>query len=465
MNHMEKSFWKSRWLLFYLLIMDGAFYFLLWVAAYQIRLWGNPIFSKSINEITSYLKAAPGIIIVWLFATAYHGHYTHKDKVSSLNQVSKIFLAAFGGLLGTLAMAHFIYKNLELGRAVILLSTVLNFLYLYVSRTTLRVVKTRFIAAGIGLKRCLIVGAGSCGGKVMEHIVGHPEIGFNLVGFVDDDQTKKEISGIPVLGTLSDLPTIIRNNNIEEVFLAIPSLSRDKQMNLIVKCEETGADFKIVSDIFGVITNQVKIDEIDEIPVIMLKQGVLSPTHAFIKRVMDIVISALMLIPALIIWPFIVILIRMDSKGPAIFKQQRLGKDGKIFLMYKFRTMFIDTPQYKEAPNMPEDPRITRVGRFLRKYSLDEIPQLLNVITGDMSMVGPRPEMPFIVEKYEEWQRRRLSVKPGITGLWQIVGRKKLPLYQNLEYDFYYIRNQSILLDITILWKTIPAVLFGKGAF
>ena len=462
---MEKSFWKNRWLLIYLLILDAALYFLLWVAAYQIRYWCNPLFSKSINEITCYLKAAPGIIIIWLFATAYHGHYTHKEKVSSLNQASKIFLAAFGGLFGTLAMAHFVYKNLELGRAVILISTGLNFLYLYISRTTLRATKSRLIAAGIGLKRCLIVGAGTCGGKVMEHIVAHPEIGFNLVGFVDDDQNKKEISRIPVLGSLPELPSIIRTYNIEEVFLAIPSLPRDKQMNLIVKCEETGADFKIVSDIFGVITNQVKIDVIDDIPVIMLKQGGLSPTHAFIKRCVDLVISILMHLPALIIWPLIVILIRLDSKGPAIFKQERLGKDGKLFLMYKFRTMFIDTPPYKEAPNAPEDPRITRMGRFLRKYSLDEIPQLLNVLVGDMSMVGPRPEMPFIVEKYEEWQRRRLSVKPGITGLWQIVGRKKLPLYQNLEYDFYYIRNQSILLDLTILWKTIPAVLFGKGAF
>jgi len=127
--------------------------------------------------------------------------------------------------------------------------------------------------------------------------------------------------------------------------------------------------------------------------------------------------------------------------------------------------MFVETPKFQEAPENPDDPRITRAGRFLRKYSLDEIPQLLNVFRGEMSMVGPRPEMPFIVEKYEEWQRRRLCVKPGITGLWQIVGRKKLPLYRNLEYDFYYIRNQSLMLDLIILWKTIPAVLFGKGAF
>jgi exopolysaccharide biosynthesis polyprenyl glycosylphosphotransferase len=299
----------------------------------------------------------------------------------------------------------------------------------------------------------------------MEHIIGHPEIGFDLIGFVDDDPRKQYISQVPVLGQLKDIPELIRQHNIEEVFLAIPSLPHNKQMDLIVESDGTGVDFKIVSDIFGVITSQVKIGDIDEIPVIKLKQGRLSPTQAFVKRVLDLIIALLIFIPALLIWPIIVFYIRFDSKGRAIFKQERIGKDGNPFILYKFRTMYVETPKFQEAPEQPNDPRITKVGRFLRKYSLDELPQLINVLKGDMSMVGPRPEMPFIVSKYEDWQCRRLSVKPGITGLWQIVGRKKLPLYQNLEYDFYYIKNQSLLLDLIILWKTIPAVVFGKGAF
>jgi len=462
---MRKSFWKSRWLTILLLALDTSFYTMLWLISYYIRKLSNPLFSRPINELESYTSAIPGFLVVWLFATAYHAHYSHKEKISSLNQVSRIFKAAFAGFLGILALAHFVYKNHELGRAVILFSSVFNFLYLYISRTSLREMKTRCISSGIGLKRCLIVGAGECGRKVMEHIIGHPEIGFDLVGFVDDDTDKKTVDHISVLGSLKELPKLIRKFQIEEVFLAIPSLSHNKQMDLIVESEETGADFKIVSDIFGVITSQVKIGEIDEIPVIKLRQGRLSPTHAIIKRILDLTVAGLMFIPTILIWPLIVLYIRLDSRGPAIFKQKRIGKDGKPFLLYKFRTMHLDTPPYQEAPDHPDDPRITRAGRFLRKYSLDEIPQLINVFVGDMSMVGPRPEMPFIVEKYEEWQRRRLSVKPGITGLWQIVGRKKLPLYLNLEYDFYYIKNQSLLLDLIILWKTIPAVLFGKGAF
>jgi exopolysaccharide biosynthesis polyprenyl glycosylphosphotransferase len=462
---MLRSFWKSRWLTVILLVVDAMFYSLIWLAAWYLREMLNPLFSKPINGLVNYTATMPGVILAWLFSTAYHKHYFHREKISSLNQVSRIFKASFSGFLGTLAIAHFLYKDNELGRTVILIASLLNFLYLYISRTSLRAAKMRCIRAGIGLKKCLIVGAGECGSKVMEHIVGHPEIGFDLIGFVDDDGDKKLVKDVPVLGSLNKLPKLIKEYDVEEVFLAIPSLPRNMQMDLIVKSEDTGADFKIVSDIFGVITSQVKIDEVDEIPVIKLKHGHLSPTQSLIKRIMDLVVATMLFIPSLFIWPVIVIFIRMDTRGPAIFRQERVGKDGKLFVMYKFRTMFEDTPKFKEAPDTPEDPRISRVGKFLRKFSLDEIPQLLNVYKGEMSMVGPRPEMPFIVSKYEEWQMRRLNVKPGITGLWQIVGRKKLPLYLNPEYDFYYIKNQSVLLDLMILWKTIPAVLFGKGAF
>ncbi|HNT36382.1 MAG TPA: sugar transferase, partial [bacterium] len=157
--------------------------------------------------------------------------------------------------------------------------------------------------------------------------------------------------------------------------------------------------------------------------------------------------------------------IRLSSKGTILFKQERVGKGGKIFVLYKFRTMYMDVPNYEEAPTRSDDPRVFGFGRFLRRSSLDEIPQLINVLKGDMSMVGPRPEMPFIVEKYDVWQRRRLLVKPGITGLWQIIGRKDLPLHANLEYDLYYVQNMSLFNDILILLKTIPVVFFGKGAY
>jgi lipopolysaccharide/colanic/teichoic acid biosynthesis glycosyltransferase len=184
-----------------------------------------------------------------------------------------------------------------------------------------------------------------------------------------------------------------------------------------------------------------------------------------VKRGFDVVVSGLVVLFTLPFWVVIMTAIRLETDGKAIFKQDRVGKDGRIFRIYKFRTMHSDTETFQYSPSRPDDQRITKVGKFLRKTSLDEFPQFLNVLKGEMSLVGPRPEMPFIVDKYKSWQRQRLKVKPGLTGLWQIMGRKELPLHESLEYDFYYIKNQSLLLDLTILIKTIPIILRGKGAY
>ena len=187
--------------------------------------------------------------------------------------------------------------------------------------------------------------------------------------------------------------------------------------------------------------------------------------YRFIKRIMDIILSLFLIT---ILFPFLLILmflIRRDSPGPAIFKQDRVGLGGKIFQMYKFRTMRYGVESYALAPVDENDPRLTSSGKILRRFGLDELPQFINVLKGDMSLVGPRPEMPFVVSKYTNGQRRRLEALPGITGLWQILGRRDVPLTENLEYDFYYLAHRSILLDMVILIKTIPVVLFGKGTY
>jgi exopolysaccharide biosynthesis polyprenyl glycosylphosphotransferase len=465
-----RNFWKSKWLTVALVALDAAAFAALWLVAYELRRALNPQFvayvHTVINPIRNYVHALPVVVVLWIIFTAYYGHYSHREKISALNQLSTIFKASIGGLISVFVFSA-LFKYLELGRSVVIMSSVLIFFYLYCSRSFLRYLKRTMVSKGYGLTNVVIVGAGETGRQVRNRIVGHPEIGFNLVGFIDNDPAKKgqTIDGVEVLGTVGDLLTIVREKEIEEVFLAVPNMPQDEIMNLVVHCEETGVVFKIVSNIFDVITSQVKIDEINEIPVVRLPNPQLAPFHAALKRLMDLVVAGVLLIPAIPVGALIVLFIRLDSKGKALFTQTRIGKGGKTFTMYKFRTMHADVEPYEEAPLERADPRITRFGRFLRKTSLDELPQLINVIKGDMSMVGPRPEMPFIVERYEEWQRRRLDVKPGITGLWQIVGRKDLPLYLNLEYDFYYIRHQSLLLDLTILIKTIPAVLFGKGAF
>lgn len=463
---LHKSIWKSRWLTLLLVLCDGVFFALAWLIAYKLRLTLNPKFAKHINPIDVYYHILPIMMLSWYVVTAYYGHYSHKEKINALNQLSEIFKSAFVAWIASMVIA-FLFKGFDIGRSVIGLSSGLLFLYLFCSRTILRIIKRRSITKGYGLLRAVIVGAGETGKKVKEKIINHPEIGYNLVGFLDADGAKNGSFAydLPILGTPNDLLEIIKKYNIEEVFIALPNMPQNELMNLIVRCEHTGVTYKIVSNIFEMITSQVKIGDIDDIPVIKLPPIGMPIAYIFAKRMLDLAVATLALPFALVAGIIISIIIKFDSKGPIIFTQKRIGKGGKPFVMYKFRTMHISVDPYQEAPDTPDDPRITKFGKFLRKTSLDELPQLLNVFNGTMSMVGPRPEMPFIVEKYEEWQMRRLDVKPGLTGIWQIVGRKNLPLYKNLEYDFYYIKNQSVWLDIVIMLKTIPAVLFGKGAF
>jgi len=189
------------------------------------------------------------------------------------------------------------------------------------------------------------------------------------------------------------------------------------------------------------------------------------PYYEAVKSVCDFVLALASLIIFAPFWLIIVILIHLDSKGRAVFKHTRIGRDGKPFTLYKFRTMYQGVKDQELAPRNPRDERVTRVGRFLRRTSLDEVPQLINILKGEMSLVGPRPEMPFIVEHYRPIERKRLLVKPGLTGIWQIMGRKDLPLHHNLEFDFYYIRNRSLLLDFVIILKTVAVVISGKGAY
>jgi len=437
-----------------------------WLLAYWLRVLATPLFGYQLNLQTHYLVALPGVVVIWLVCALNNGLYAHRLKTSQLNALIRIFRTCFWGLIGTMAMAYF-FRGLDLGRSVVGALPVLMFLHLYGSRTTLRAVKQSHFRRGLGLTRALIVGAGTTGRQVRQRLVDHPEVGFDLVGFLDYDPALrgKEIDGDPVLGDVSDLAATIRAQRVEEVFIAIPTLPLSESLGMIVQAEGTGATFKLVSNVLQVITHEIKVDEIGDIPVIPIPEGHLEWHHALIKRAFDVVGAAALLVALAPVWLFIVFRIRAVSPGAALFSHERVGRDGKTFRLHKFRTMRLDTDAQARAPDEGDDPRIVPELAWLRRTSLDELPQLINVLKGDMSLVGPRPEMPFIVAEYEEWQRRRLFVKPGLTGLWQVIGRKNLPLALNLEYDFYYIKNQSFWLDLSILLRTIPAVVMGKGAF
>lgn len=461
-------FLKSRRLTALLVVLDAVAFSCIWLGSYYLRdaLAERGWISRPINDVSNYLLALKVYLPLWLAVLWHYGLYDHREKITGLNQVSSILRVLIAGSIFSLAVAY-LFKPWDLGRFVLILTPPLYAIWLYSSRSWLRAWKQKQILKGIGVTNVLIIGVGRTARRVKERIANHPEGGYRIVGFVDPHPRRRvtEIDGIPVLGRTSQIVDILAKHTVDVAFLAVPRMPQDEIMNLVVQCEHSGVQFKIVSNLFEVITSQVRIDVIDEVPVVHLRNAELPWLQRVLKRALDVVVASVLLVLFAIPMLVFAIIIKLDSPGPVLFRHRRVGKGGRLFTMYKFRTMRVDADPYAVAPTDPEDSRITRCGRWMRRYSFDEFPQLFNVLLGDMSMVGPRPEMPFIVERYEEWQKRRLDVKPGITGLWQIVGRKNLPLALNLEYDFYYIKNQSLFFDIVILIKTIPAVVFGKGAF
>jgi exopolysaccharide biosynthesis polyprenyl glycosylphosphotransferase len=240
--------------------------------------------------------------------------------------------------------------------------------------------------------------------------------------------------------------------------------SYERIRSIVEECRRAGVIYSIVPHAFNLNIEKVSVMDIGGIPILRMRNNRMSWVYLALKRFVDLLGAAVLITLASPFYVLFGILIKLDSTGPIIFKQKRVGLRGKEFSFYKFRTMFMDAPAYAKTPTVSDDPRITRVGRWLRRTSLDELPQLFNVLRGDMSLVGPRPEMPFIVQGYTLLQRERLAVKPGITGVWQISAVRGEPIHANLEYDLYYIENQSILLDLVILAKTVFGVIRGIGA-
>jgi len=464
------SIWKSRWLTVLLVAADVAGLSLCWFGAWWIRHEAGKVEAiEPINVLTPYIRIFPLLLAVWVGNAAFFGLYIHRRRLTSLNTWRRILMTSYQCLLYAMVLG-FLFKPLDLGRSVLFLSGLLILIYLYVSRTLLRHLKQTAVRAGRGTVRALIVGTGPLAEKIRTSLRQHRDIGFELAGFVahptEPSPDWAMNSDAPLLGTTTDMVEIVHREGIEEIFLAIGHLAQEVQLNILNAVEVPGVPVHLVSNIFGVLTQGANLDEIGELPVVPLGTGRLPWHQEVIKQSLDLVLAALGMVLWLVAFHWwIALRIKLDSPGPVIFRHRRVGRGGKIFWCYKYRTMRTDADPYAVAPTDPEDARVTRFGRFLRRTSLDELPQLINVLRSNMSLVGPRPEMPFIVENYEPWQRRRLDVKPGITGLWQVIGRKNLPLHLNMEYDLYYVRNQTLLLDLQILLKTIPAVFMGKGAF
>ncbi len=324
-------------------------------------------------------------------------------------------------------------------------------------------------------RQVLIVGAGETGHRVAQMIAEYSWTGLDLTGYLDDDPNKRE-QGLPVLGGLQDVRQIVTRYKIDDVVIALPQRAYGQVNKLALALHDLPVHVRVIPDYFSLALYQASIDDFGGVPMINLREPALNPVQRFMKRIFDLAIAGLALLIISPLLALIALLIKLDSPGSIIFRQQRVGENGRTFAMLKFRTMIVDaegmltqvTQVNSEGQILfkrPGDPRVTRFGRILRRTSLDEILQLFNVIRGDMSLVGPRPELPWLAERYEPWQRKRFAVPQGMTGWWQINGRSDKPMHLHTEDDLHYVQNYSLWMDIYILLKTPWVVMRGKGAY
>jgi exopolysaccharide biosynthesis polyprenyl glycosylphosphotransferase len=330
---------------------------------------------------------------------------------------------------------------------------------------------------GLGETRVLVVGSGRVGKMVMQSLTASPDLGYSVVGFLHDlTEQPGDFGRFRMLGTIHDISMVIRSMQVDEVIIALPSEMNKYAMQSVRLCEHLGASFKLIPDMYELNLSRIDMESIEGIPLLGIKQVSLNTPQRIITRLIDISVSLFGLIIGSPLYLLIALTVKLTSPGPIIYKQERVGLNGKRFFMFKFRSMYSDADQrlaqllsQNEAQGpifkMKSDPRRTPIGRLIRRTSLDEVPQLLNILKGEMSLVGPRPPLPSEVAQYEEWQKVRLAIKPGLTGLWQIRGRSNISFEEGVLMDIYYIENWSLRLYIQTLLRTIPAVLFSRGAY
>ncbi len=416
------------------------------------------------------------ILPIWAFFFFFKEEcyeYRGKPFQEIFKNTAVVVLKSFALLLAFL----FFSKSLDQSRALILIFLLLNFALLVSFRKFVSQLLNYFRKRGYNYKNILIIGTGSPAKDFIWEIKNNPEWGFRISGLLDwEDSLKgKKIFGFPIIGNLKDLPFILKNDHVDYVVFAVCKRFLNLIEESLLICEEMGVPTCVLADFFPLKFSKKMIGEFQKKPAIVFSTAPDSGTCLLLKSVSDrflTLVGVILLSPLMLSLSF---LIKLTSKGPVLFKQERCGLNGRKFTMLKFRTMVENADQMKgllaeknemDGPvfKMTDDPRLTKMGNFLRKFSLDELPQLFNILRGDMSLVGPRPPLPKEVSQYDLWQRRKLSMKPGLTCLWQINGRNNIQFEKWMKMDLEYIDNWSLWLDAKILFKTIPAVILGTGA-
>jgi exopolysaccharide biosynthesis polyprenyl glycosylphosphotransferase len=405
------------------------------------------------------------------------GVYSVRRGKSWFDQVYAIINSTAKGTIVLLALT-FGFRPLVYSRLLFLEAAVLIILLTGFSRFVKGAIEARLRRRGIGVDRVLIVGGGEIGRTVIRTTVARPELGYQIVGLVDDNPDKggTDIGPVKGLGGLDKLAEIVDREAVDQVIITLPWMYHRKIMGIVHECERKRIKARIVPDLFQMSLSQVDVDDLGGIPLIGVRKIVIGQWQRALKRTMDVALVTFLSLLLAPLTGLIGLAIKLDSPGPIVFRQVRVGKGGRQFWCYKFRSMYegaeddLERLRDRNEANgaffkIKDDPRQTRVGRWLRRTSLDELPQFYNVLRGEMSLVGPRPPLPGEVAQYEAWQMRRLEVAPGITGLWQVSGRSELSFDEACLLDIYYIENWSPVLDIKILFRTVPKIFIGDGAY
>jgi exopolysaccharide biosynthesis polyprenyl glycosylphosphotransferase len=466
-------FRRPNWLPLALIIGDVLIAGAAVILAYEYRyhLDRIPQVLKEPLAFGPYLAAIPVVVALFLFALAINQQYRSWRGRTLVDQLFAMGSGlALAGMLMLAAMS--LYRGFEFSRLTFVYTVVIAGVLMTIERYLLRQYETRLRRRGIGTERVLMVGTGTGSQLLIQRMAMFPQYGYQVSGVLDDRlEVGSTFAGAPVVGRVSDLRRMIPQMGVDQVFLAVPGATNDELLHLVKACDDLQAEFKLVPDLLEVMSTRAAVDAIDGLPLIGIRRSRLRGAAAALKRAIDIVASAVVLVILSPLMILIAILIKLTSpRGPVLFRQPRVGLADKRFTVYKFRSMIPDAEaQTGPVVAAPGDDRVTPVGRLLRRLSLDELPQLFNILKGDMSLVGPRPMPIFLVERFTEEIPRYLErhqVRPGLTGWAQVNDLRGGEAFgDRAMYDIYYVENWSLALDLKILILTAARVFFQRRAY
>lgn len=473
--------WAERVLLLSVLtIADLGMVLLGFWLAYLIRFETNLslFYVHEVSQLDFYQRLVFFFAPVWLIVFRMFGLYEFKYLFAGMREYALVFNASTLGMMSIILFTFF-QPQIEIARAWVILSWMLVSSCVGLGRFMVRRVVQQMRINGRFLTSVLIIGANEEGQAIAEQLQANRRAGVWIAGFVDEslEVGSEPLPHTPVIGSINSIAMAVRQHGIQEIIIASTALPREKLLYLF---QIFGADehltIRMSSGIYELLTTGVEVQEIGNVPLLSVNKVRLAGADLFLKTLLDFLVSTMVLLLA---WPIMLIIavaVKFDSSGPVFYRRRVVGVGAKPFNALKFRTMYTDADerlardpelslQFEQNYKLKDDPRVTRVGRFLRRTSLDELPQLFNVLFGQMSLVGPRMITEQELTRYGKWRMNLSTVKPGITGLWQVSGRSDIKYEERVMLDMNYIRNYSLWFDLHLLWQTIPAVLKGRGAY